>query len=65
MKIVVNGEEQVIAAMSVNDYLATIDCDPRPIAVELNRVILPRSDYGTTFLREGDQLEIVWFVGGG
>lgn len=51
--------------MSVYDYLQTIDCDPRPIAVELNRAILPKKDYRTTFLLEGDQMEIVWFVGGG
>lgn len=65
MKIIVNGEERVVAAMSVHDYLRTIDCDPRPIAVELNRAILSKNDYRTTFLCEGDQLEIVWFVGGG
>jgi sulfur carrier protein len=36
-----------------------------PIAVELNRSILKKNEYQTTFLAEGDQLEIVWFVGGG
>ncbi len=65
MKITVNGEEKIISSMSVYDYLQTIDCDPRPIAVELNRAILPKKDYRTTFLLEGDQMEIVWFVGGG
>lgn len=65
MKITVNGEEQVVAAMSVHDYLASIECDPAPVAVELNRAILSKRDYRTTFLCEGDQLEIVWFVGGG
>jgi len=65
MKVSVNGEEQIIASMSVYDFLLSIDCDPKPIAVELNRVILAKKDYRTTFLLEGDQLEIVWFVGGG
>jgi sulfur carrier protein len=65
MKITVNGEEKIITSMSVHEFLETIDCDPIPIAVELNRVILGKKDYRTTFLREGDQLEIVWFVGGG
>jgi sulfur carrier protein len=65
MKVSVNGEEQFIASMSVYDFLLSIDCDPRPIAVELNRAILAKKDYRTTFLLEGDQLEIVWFVGGG
>lgn len=65
MKILVNGEEKITASMSVYDFLLTIECDPRPIAVELNRAILAKNDYRTTFLLEGDQLEIVWFVGGG
>ncbi|MHC1698786.1 MAG: sulfur carrier protein ThiS [Geobacteraceae bacterium] len=65
MKILVNGEEIVTAPMSVYDYLLTIECDPIPIAVELNRAILAKKDYRTTLLLEGDQLEIVWFVGGG
>jgi len=65
MKVSVNGEEQIIASMSVYDFLLSIDCDPKPIAVELNRAILAKKDYRTTFLLEGDQLEIVWFVGGG
>jgi sulfur carrier protein len=65
MKIHVNGEEQITSSMSVYDFLLAIECDPRPIAVELNRAILAKKDYRTTFLLEGDQLEIVWFVGGG
>jgi sulfur carrier protein len=65
MKITVNGEEQIITGMNVYDYLHSIECDPMPIAVELNRLILKKNEYQKTFLAEGDQLEIVWFVGGG
>ena len=35
------------------------------VAVELNRQIVSRGDWASTFLREGDRLEIVHFVGGG
>jgi thiamine biosynthesis protein ThiS len=35
------------------------------VAVELNREIVPRDRWIATELREGDQLEIVHFVGGG
>jgi sulfur carrier protein len=65
MKIIVNGEEKSIAGMTVFEYLQTLDMDPRPLAIELNREILPKNNYKTTMLREGDQLEVVWFVGGG
>ena len=49
MKITVNGEEKIITSMSVHEFLETIDCDPIPIAVELNREILGKKDYRTTF----------------
>jgi len=38
---------------------------PDRVAVELNRAIVPRDRWQETELREGDQLEIVHFVGGG
>lgn len=65
IRIMVNGEETTIPVMSVHDYLNMMDGDNRSLAVELNRDILPKKDYRTTFLKEGDQMEIVWFVGGG
>ena len=38
---------------------------PDRVAVELNRAIVPRDQWDQTQLAEGDQLEIVHFVGGG
>jgi thiamine biosynthesis protein ThiS len=38
---------------------------PGRVAVELNRNLVPRSQWAETNLAEGDQLEIVHFVGGG
>ena len=35
------------------------------IAVEKNGEILPKSEYDTTYLNDGDKIEIVSFVGGG
>jgi len=35
------------------------------VAVEVNRDVVPRARHGETRLREGDQVEIVQFVGGG
>lgn len=65
MNITVNGEASSIESMSVLDYLNSIDIDPRRVAVELNRDILPKAAYPDTLLKDGDQLEIVQFVGGG
>ncbi len=49
MKITVNGEEKIITSMSVHEFLETIECDPIPIAVELNREILGKKDYERPF----------------
>jgi len=35
------------------------------VAVELNREIVPRDRWASTYLTEGDRLEVVHFVGGG
>lgn len=65
MQLIVNGEERVFSGGSVNDLLESLDIDPRRVAVELNLDILPKGDYGTTMLQDGDRVEIVHFVGGG
>ena len=35
------------------------------VAVELNGEIVPKAAFGQTVLKDGDQLEVVSFVGGG
>jgi len=65
MEITVNGNSSTIDKMSVIAYLRTLDIDPKRVAVELNLEILPKADYETTVLNDGDRIEIVQFVGGG
>lgn len=65
VQIIVNGEPSTVSEMSVLRYLESLAIDPRRVAVELNLDILAKGEYGQTFLREGDRLEIVQFVGGG
>lgn len=64
--LTVNGERRDVAeGSSVHDLLAAIGLAARKVAVERNREIVPRSEYATTRLAEGDALEIVHFIGGG
>ena len=65
MNITTNGEAASIEPITVQDYLSSLGIDPRRVAVELNLDILPKAQYQTTLLKEGDSLEIVHFVGGG
>ena len=45
--------------------LAELKLEPRYLAVERNRVLVPRRQHASCTLEEGDQLEIVTLVGGG
>ncbi|MBJ6799582.1 sulfur carrier protein ThiS [Geomonas propionica] len=65
MNITTNGEAVSIDPLTVQQYLVSLGIDPRRVAVELNLDILPKAQYETTLLKEGDALEIVHFVGGG
>ena len=51
--------------MTIDVLLESFDMDRSKIAVELNLKIVPKSEYTSTALNDGDQLEIVHFVGGG
>lgn len=61
----VNGEIKDAAGKTVAQYLSTTNYDLRRIAVERNGEIVTRSKYDETVLKDGDEVEIVGFVGGG
>lgn len=63
--IKVNGESLDLAGKLLAVYLDESNFDRKRIAVELNGDIVPRTDYETTRLQDGDNVEIVHFVGGG
>jgi thiamine biosynthesis protein ThiS len=66
MRIDVNGEaREVEANIRLETLLALVGVHDGPVAVERNRVIVPRAEHAATTLCEGDSLEIVSFVGGG
>ena len=66
LQILVNGEERrVTDGISIADMLGEIGLDPRKVAVERNREIVPRSVLDEMPVEDGDTYEIVHFVGGG
>jgi thiamine biosynthesis protein ThiS len=61
-----NGQPHALApGLTVTALVAGLDLDPRGVAIELNRVIVPKSAWDTTMLKAGDVVEMVQFVGGG
>lgn len=66
MRITLNGDpREVPDDLSVAGLLDHLGLDARGIVVEHNREILRRPRYAEVRLRDGDELELVHFVGGG
>lgn len=66
MKIVVNGESREISpSITLQLLLDEFELTGERIAVERNGEIVKKNDYISTILKEGDELEVVRFVGGG
>ena len=66
MTITLNGERRDIdAPLTVAQLLEQLGIDSRRVAIEHNLVVLRRALYDSTYLAEGDEVEIVNFVGGG
>lgn len=66
MRITLNGSEVTLEdGLSVADLLSARRLDPIRVAVEVNECIVARRTFGETMVRDGDQIEIVTFVGGG
>jgi thiamine biosynthesis protein ThiS len=66
LTIQLNGERFEIAGpLTIAALLAHLNIDPRLVAVEHNIEVIKRHRYDTTTVNEGDEIEIVNFVGGG
>ena len=66
MTIVLNGDPVDVAGpLTITALLSHLGVDSRRVAVEHNLNVIKKADYDTTEIQDGDQVEIVNFVGGG
>ena len=66
MQIQVNGEERVIQDHeTIASLLHTLGVRSDQVAVEVNLRIVDRQEFPVHQLHEGDQVEIMSFIGGG
>ncbi|MCM8768048.1 MAG: sulfur carrier protein ThiS [Candidatus Omnitrophica bacterium] len=66
MKVFINGkEEQIEKEISILELLKRKNIRPEVVVVELNEKIIERKDYEVTIIKEGDLVELVFFMGGG
>ena len=62
----INGEaREVPERTNLHELLNHLSLAPERLAVELNGKVIRRPDWSDTLLNDGDQVEIVHFVGGG
>lgn len=66
LTLIVNGERRDLPGpATLLDLLRNLELDPRMVVVECNREIIRRPRLGEVSLSDGDQVELVHFVGGG
>ncbi len=66
MTLEINGELRKVPQLSsLRALLTHLGIGEDRIAVEVNRHIIRRKDWGITSLKDNDRIEIVQFVGGG
>jgi sulfur carrier protein len=65
MNVKVNGTDRDVAnGITVRQLIAQHNLTPEKVAIELNRRLIRTEKYDTP-LKDGDEVEIVTFVGGG
>ncbi len=62
----VNGEHRRVRdGLTIADLARELGLAPEKVAVERNLEVVPRSTLAEVVLADGDEIEIVTFVGGG
>lgn len=66
MNITLNGEiKEVPGKLTVFGLLEFLKIQHQRVAVELNMEIVKKDKYAATVIKDGDNLEVVSFMGGG
>src|SRR4051812_6229374 len=66
IQIRLNGEAQAVpASLTVLQLLEHFGLPAERVAVERNRSIISKSNWGNVSIAAGDEIEVVHFVGGG
>jgi sulfur carrier protein len=60
-----NGKIEEITETTLMGLLQSKKIEPQMVSVELNAVMLNRADYPSTILTAGDEIEFLYFMGGG
>lgn len=66
MKVILNGREEFLpGSVSLAQLITDKGLRPEVVVVEYNRTILKKEDWTSTIVNEGDNIELLRFLGGG
>ncbi|MFQ5780839.1 MAG: sulfur carrier protein ThiS [Nitrospiria bacterium] len=65
MHVKINGKPEEIQETTLLDLLKSKEIEPRMVSIELNAKMLERSNLEKTLIHEGDEIEFLYFMGGG
>ena len=65
MRVKINGKPEEVQEVTVLGLLKSKNVDLRMVAVEVNSELVERDQYEVTALKEGDEVEFLYFMGGG
>jgi sulfur carrier protein len=66
MQITINGEiKKLEEEVNLDQLLELFSLPSNRVAVELNREVVRKKDWDSTWIKNDDHIEVVHFVGGG
>lgn len=66
LSVRINGDHRRVPGdTTIAELINSLGLDPARVAIERNLEIVPRSTFATACVEDGDDFEIVHFVGGG
>lgn len=65
MRVKINGKAEEVQETTLSDLLKAKNIEPRMVTVELNSKMVDRSSLSNTRIQEGDEIEFLFFMGGG
>ncbi len=65
MLLKINGKKEDIQCTTLEDLLRVKNIEPQMVSIELNDNMVSRENLASTTLKEGDAIELLFFMGGG
>ena len=65
MRVTINGKPETVPGGTVLEILQAKDVSPQMVAVELNSKVLERDELASTSVKDGDAIELLFYMGGG